>query len=100
MNINNQQHVCKVNVVGKNINRNQLKTIIDCCIKACLHMKGKILTATKAAKDIKNSIGDNWLVFISNVHSKNYDFCVSSGNKDNYTSFNFDDKLFQVLRYN
>ena len=100
LNINNQQHICKVNVVGKNINRNQLKTIIDCCIKACLQMKGKIMTATKAAKDIKNSIGDNWLVFISNVQSKNYDFCVSSGNKDNYTSFNFDDKLFQVLRYN
>ena len=98
--INNEQHICKIIVVGKNISRDQIKTIIDCCIKACLQMKGKILTATKAAKDIKNSIGDNWLVFISNVNSKNYDFCVSSGKKDNYASFSFDDKLFQVLKYN
>ena len=99
-NINNGQHICKINNVGKNINRNQFKVIIDSCVKACLQFKGKILTATKAAKDIQKFLGDNWLVFISNINSQNYDFCLSSGKKDDYVSFSLDDKLFQILKYN
>ena len=98
--INNEQHICKINIVGKNIKRDQFKIIIDSSIKACLQMKGKILTATKAAKDIQKLLGDNWLVFISNINIKNFDFCISSAKKDDYVSFSLDDKLFQILKYN
>ena len=97
--VNKTEHICRIHKVGKNINNTQFKIIIDSAIKACLLMKGKILTAEKAAKDIKKLIGDNWLVFVSNVDSKNYDFCFSVGNKNDYVSFSFDDKLFQIFRY-
>ena len=94
------EHVCRILNVGKNFNNSQFKIIVDTCIKACLLIKGKNLTAEKAAKDIKKSLGDNWLVFISNVNSKNYDFCISVGKKDDHASFSFDDKLFHVFKYN
>ena len=58
------------------------------------------MTATKAANDIKKLIGDNWLVFISNINNKDYDFCISTGKKDDYVSFSLDDKLFQIYKYN
>ena len=100
-NANNvSEHICKIINVGKNINNNQFKIIIDASIKACLTLNGKIMTATKAANDIKKLIGDNWLVFISNINNKDYDFCISAGKKDDYVSFSLDDKLFQIYKYN
>ena len=98
--INVKKYVCKINVVGKNINSNQLKVIVDTCVKTYLQMKGKIMTANKAANLIKKSLGENWLVFISNNSYKNFDFCLSPGKKENYVNFNFCDKLFQIFRYN
>ena len=65
-----------------------------------LQMKGKVMTANKAANMIKKSLGDNWLVFISNSSYKNFDFCLSPGKKENYVRFDFCGKLFQVFRYN
>ena len=99
-NNNVSEHICKIINVGKNINNNQFKIIIDASIKACLTLNGKIMTATKAANDIKKLIGDNWLVFISNINNKDYDFCISAGKKDDYVSFSLDDKLFQIYKYN
>ena len=94
------KYVCKINTVGKNINSNQVKIIVDSCIKSYLQMEGKIMTANKAANLIKKLLGDNWLVFISKNSYKNFDFCLSPGKKDNYICFNFCDKLFQIYKYN
>ena len=47
-NNNVSEHICKIINVGKNINNNQFKIIIDASIKACLTLNGKIMTATKA----------------------------------------------------
>ena len=97
---NMKKYVCKITTVGKNINSAQLKVIVDSCVKTFIQMKGKVMTANKAANMIKKSLGDNWLVFISNNSYKNFDFCLSPGKKENYVRFNFCDKLFQVYRYN
>ena len=35
------------------------------------------MTANKAANDIKKILGENWLVFMSNVTSTDFDFCIS-----------------------
>ena len=97
---NMKKYVCKITTVGKNINSDQLKVIVDSCVKTYLQMKGKVMTANKAANMIKKSLGDNWLVFISNSSYKNFDFCLSPGKKENYVRFDFCGKLFQVFRYN
>ena len=95
-----KKYICKITTVGKNINRDQLKVIVDSCVKTYLQMNGKVMTANKSANMIKKSLGDNWLVFISNNSYKNFDFCLSPGDKDNYVCFDFCDKLFQIFRYN
>ena len=99
-NANNTKHFYKLHKVGKNININQLKVIINCIIRAFLQMKGKICTATKAAREIKRLLGSNWLIFISNINCKNFDFSISSGKKEDFISFTFDNRLFQIYRYN
>ena len=99
-NENNTKHFYKLNTVGRNINVNQLKVIINCIIRAFIQMKGQICTATKSAREIKRLLGDNWLIFISNINCKTFDFSISSGKKENFISFSFDNKLFQIYRYN
>ena len=94
-----KKYICKINIVGKNINSNQLKIIIDSCIKTYLIMEGKIMTANKSANLIKQSLGGNWLVFISNINNKDFDFCLSPGKKEDFISFVFCEKLFQIYRY-
>jgi serine/threonine protein kinase len=95
-----KKYICKINTVGKNIKSNQLKTIIDSCVKSYLQMDGKVMTANKAANLIKKLIGDNWLVFISKIDNKDFDFCLSPGKKENYVCFTFCEKKFQIFRYN
>ena len=94
-----KKYICKINIVGKNINNNQLKIAIDSCIKTYLAMDGKITTANKSANLIKKLLGDNWLVFISNINNKDFDFCLSPGKKEDFISFVFCEKLFQIYRY-
>ena len=88
-----KKYICKINTVGKNIKSDQLKVIVDSCVKTYLQMNGKIMTANKAANMIKKSLGENWLVFISNNSYKDFDFCLSPGKKENYVCFVFCDKL-------
>ena len=71
-----KKYICKITTVGKNIKDNQLKIIIDSCIKSYLQLEGKVMTANKAANLIKKLIGDNWLVFISKIDDKDFDFCL------------------------
>ena len=94
-----KKYICKINIVGKNINSNQLKIVIDSCIKTYLLMNGKITTANKSANLIKKLLGNNWLVFISNINNKDFDFCLSPGKKEDFISFVFCEKLFQIYRY-
>ena len=71
-----KKYIFKINIVGKKINSNQLKIVIDSCIKTYLVMNGKITTAKQSANLIKKLLGDNWLVFISNIINKDFE-CIS-----------------------
>ena len=93
-------YTCNIKIIGKNIQRNQVKIIVDSCIKIFLQLNGKELTAKKSAIEIKRILGGNWLVFISNPENKDFDFCLSVGKQENYIAFVFCNKLFQVYRYN
>jgi len=99
-NNNKNKYVCKINIVGKNIYSNHLKVIVDSCIQTYLQNGGKIATAKKSANLIKKLLGGNWLVFLSSIENNDFDFCFSPGKKENFISFVFCDKLFQIFRYN
>ena len=94
-----KKYIYKINIVGKNINSNQLKIVIDSCIKTYLVMNGKIITTKQSANLIKKLFGDNWIVFISNIINKDFDFCLFPGKKEDFISFVFCEKLFQIYRY-
>jgi serine/threonine protein kinase len=60
--------------IGNKINGNQLKIIVNCCKKYYLQMKGREGTAMKASLELKQVFGGNWIVFISNLKCKQFDF--------------------------
>jgi serine/threonine protein kinase len=85
--------------IGNKINGNQLKMIVNCCKKYYLQMKGGVGIAMKASEELKQSLGGNWLIFISNLKCKQFDFNISSIQKGNFVIFSLDKKLFQICKY-
>ena len=62
-------------------------------------MKGETGTAMRASKELKETLGGNWLIFISNLKCKQFDFNISSIQKGNFVIFSLDSKLFQICKY-
>ena len=85
--------------VGNKINIYQLKMIVNCCKKYYIQMKGETGTAMRASKELKETLGGNWLIFISNLKCKQFDFNISSIQKGNFVIFSLDNKLFQICKY-
>ena len=85
--------------IGNKINGNQLKIIVNCCKKYYLQMKGRIGIAMKASEELKSALGGNWLIFISNLKCKQFDFNISSIQKGNFVIFSLDNRLFQICKY-
>ena len=85
--------------IGNKISGNQLKIIANCCKKYYLQMKGREGTAMKASEELKQVLGGNWLIFISNLKCKQFDFNISSIQKGNFVIFSLDNKLFQICKY-
>ena len=94
------QPIFKLYSIGSNINVNQLKIIIICCKYYYMLLKGAISTAQNSAEKICQTIGGDWMVFISKITSKNYDFFLSLSNKNDFTIFSLNDKLFNICKYN
>ena len=85
--------------LGSKITGNQLKIIVNICKKYYLLMKGGVGIAFKASDELKKVFGGNWLVFISNLKCKKFDFNISSIQKGNFVIFSLDNKLFQICKY-
>ena len=93
------QPLLKKYAVGNRIDDNQLNIIIDCCKKYFIEYKGGKNLAKFSAEEIKNILGDNWLVLISNLKCGQFDFNLSPALKGDFAIFSLDNKLFQVCRY-
>lgn len=89
----------KLYKIGNKISGNQLKMIVNCCKKFYIQMKGGTGTAMRASEELKEALGGNWLVFISNLKCKQFDFNISSIQKGNFVIFSLDNKLFQICKY-
>ena len=93
------QPLLKKYAVGNRIDDNQLNIIIDCCKKYFIKFKGGKNLAKFSAEEIKNILGDNWLVLISNLKCGQFDFNLSPALKGDFAIFSLNNKLFQVCRY-
>ena len=85
--------------VGEKMNNNHLNTIINCCKNNFLKFKDGTNTAKYSAEEIKQILGDNWLVLITDVNCGQFDFNVSPAQKGDFAVFSLDQKLFLICRY-
>ena len=85
---------------GQKIDNNQLIIIVNCCKNSYVQTKGVKNTAKKAAEYIKQNLGGNWMVLISSLSFKKFDYFISSAKKGDLLIFSLGNKLFNVCRYN
>ena len=93
-----QQPVYKQISVGQGIDSNEYSRIVDCCKGAYIQMRGAPQTAQHAAEGIRQMLGGDWLVFISNVGYENFDFSLTRVKGGDFMAFSLDNKKFQICR--
>ena len=77
---------------------NEFNRIVDCCKNAYMQLRGAPQTAKMAGEGIKQMLGGDWLVFISNVGYENFDFSMTRVKGGDFMAFSLDNKKFQVCR--
>ena len=92
------QPVYKQITVGQGIDMNEYNRIVDCCKNAFMQLRGAPQTAKMAAEGIKQMLGGDWLVFISNLGYENFDFSMTKVKGGDFMAFSLDNKKFQVCR--
>ena len=92
------QPVYKQITVGQGIDNNEFNRIVDCCKHSYMQTKGAPKTAQMAAEGIKQMLGGDWLVFISNLGYENFDFSLTRVKGGDFMAFSLDNKKFQVCR--
>jgi len=92
------QPVYKQITVGQGIDMNEFNRIVDCCKNAFMQLRGAPQTAKMAAEGIKQMLGGDWLVFISNLGYENFDFSMTKVKGGDFMAFSLDNKKFQVCR--
>ena len=84
--------------VGQGIDMNEFNRIVDCAKQAYAQSRGAPNTARQVGEGIKQMLGGDWLVFISNVGYENFDFSLTRVKGGDYMAFSLDNKKFQICR--
>ena len=92
------QPVYKQITVGQGIDMNEFNRIVDCCKQNYIRTRGAPQTAQYCAEGIKQMLGGDWLVFISNLGYENFDFSLTRVKGGDFMAFSLDNKKFQVCR--
>ena len=92
------QPVYKQIAVGQGIDMNEFNRIVDCCKYYYAQKRGGPQTAQGAAEGLKQMLGGDWLVFISNLGYENFDFSLTRVKGGDFMAFSLDNKKFQVCR--
>ena len=90
--------VYKQIAVGQGIDMNEYNRIVDCCKYHYAQSRGAPQTAQHCGEGIKQMLGGDWLVFISNLGYENFDFSLTRVKGGDFMAFSFDNKKFQVCR--
>jgi hypothetical protein len=99
-NNNNQfqviQPVFKQYAVGEGIDQREYNSIISSAMNAYINKMFPMSIQTTNL--IKQSIQGEWFVFVSELGSKNFDFCLTTVQGSDYMTFSLDNVLFQICR--
>ena len=92
------QPVYKQITCGQGIDQNEFNRIVEVCTNAFMRMRGQPNLAREAGEGIKQMLGGEWLVFISNVGYENFDFSLTKVKGGDFLAFSLDNRKFQVCR--
>ena len=92
------QPVYKQIACGQGLDQNEYNRIVECCTNAYMRLRGQPQTAREAGEGIKQMLGGEWLVFISNVGYENFDFSMTKVRGGDFLAFSLDNRKFQVCR--
>ena len=100
-NINNNQFqviqpVFKQYAVGEGIDQREYNSIISSAMYA--YINKMLPMSIQTTNLIKQSIQGEWFVFVSELGSKNFDFCLTTVQGSDYMTFSLDNVLFQICR--
>jgi hypothetical protein len=99
-NNNNQfqviQPVFKQYAVGEGIDQREYNSIISSAMYA--YINKMLPMSIQTTNLIKQSIQGEWFVFVSELGSKNFDFCLTTVQGSDYMTFSLDNVLFQICR--
>ena len=99
-NNNNQfqviQPVFKQYAVGEGIDQREYNSIISSAMYA--YINKMLPMSIQTTNLIKQSIQGEWFVFVSELGSKNFDFCLTTVQGSDYMTFSLDYVLFQICR--
>ena len=83
---------------GNGIDKNEYDKIVGAAQKAYKEGKhDKQTLSFKSGRDIKNSLGGHWFVFVSEK-GKKFDFSLSTVASNDYLTFSIGNTMFQVCR--
>ncbi len=91
-----QQPVFNKVAVGQGIDQREYQTIVNCCTQVYLQKQNPL--STSAGKAIKQNLGNEWFVIVSNAQDKDYDFSITSVEGGDFMSFTLDQTLFQIVK--
>ena len=98
-NLQSIQPLYKQYVIGKGMDMTMASIIVNYCKYYYIQTKGGKSTARLCAEVIKRKLGDDWLVFISDLKCRVFDFNISIAKNGDFIVFSLDNKLFQICRY-
>ena len=94
--MNQNQPVFKQYAVGEGIDKNEYNSIINAALTA---YKNRMMPLSiNTTNLIKNYINGEWFVFICELGSKCFDFCLTTVQGSDYMTFSLDNVLFQICR--
>ena len=91
--INYNKYKIELHDKGRNINDNEYKDIIKTCLNI-FKSKEETPISTSCSEEIRNKLGGEWFVFVSDEIEDNYDFYISNSYDGRFISFNIGDMLF------
>ena len=94
------QPVYKMIYCGQGIGKKTYNRIVECCKNVYIRMRGRLqsLIERETREDIKETLGHEWLVYISNLGHKNYDLDMEKVSIRYFLSFSLDNKRYQIIR--
>ena len=95
--INHNKYKIELIQRGRNLNDYEYNCIINTCLDIFKSNQNPPISSL-CTTEIRNKLGGEWFVFVTDEMEYNYDFYISNSNDGRFVIFNVGDALFQVCQ--